>query len=683
LTSNPALDANPTWSHDGTKIAFVRGGFGSEQIYVLDADSCHECIGTPPTNLSQSASSNTTPDWSPDGTKIVFATNRDGNYELYIINPDGTGVTRLTSNAFSDRESNWQPISVTPLPGISINDVTLAEGGSGTKNFDFTVTRSGDTSITSSVNFATADGTATVANSDYVANSGTLSFAAGETTKTITIVVNGDTTVEPDETFSVNLSNCVGCIITDSHGVGTILVGQAVSNGKIAFVSDRDGNNEIYTMNVDGTGVARLTVNVASDVSPTWSPDGSKIAFVSNRDGNNEIYTMNADGTGVTRLTTSTSDDSSPAWSPDGSKIAFQTNRDSFSNPEIYVMNVDGSGQTRLTVNTFSDLTPAWSPNGTKIAFSTNRDGNFEIYTMNADGTGATRLTSNPALDANPTWSHDGTKIAFVRGGFGSEQIYVLDADLCHECIGTGPTNLSQSASRNLGPAWSPDGTRILFASSRDGNFELYAINPDGTGVTRLTSNTVSDTEPNWQPVHPFDYSLSNNGPLSASAGGGGTVTMTATLKAGTARPVTLSCSGLPAGITCGAFTVNPVTPTLAGATSVLTINVGASVAAGSYSFTVTGSPLGATTTPTTVSVTVTVKDSTSTSVGNVSCSIALGTSSCTASVTATVADTATPSSAPTGTVTFSLTPGSTGGSLSSNTCNLSTTSGVTSCSVV
>src|SRR2546426_250239 len=411
LTSNPALDANPTWSHDGTKIAYVRGGVGSEQIYVMDEDFCHDAVGTAPTSLSKTASRDLGPAWSPDGTRILFASSRDGNFELYAINPDGTGVTRLTSNTVSDTEPNWQPISVTPLPGISINDVTLAEGGSGTKNFDFTVTRSGDTSITSSVNFATADGTATIANSDYVANSGTPSFAAGETTKTITIVVNGDTTVEPDETFSVNLSNCVGCIITDSHGVGTILVGQAVSNGKIAFVSDRDGNNEIYTMNVDGTGVARLTVNVASDVSPTWSPDGSKIAFVSNRDGNNEIYTMNA------------------------------------------------------------------------------------------DGTGATRLTSNPALDANPTWSHDGTKIAFVRGGFGSEQIYVLDADLCHECIGTGPTNLSQSASRNLGPAWSPDGTRILFASSRDGNFELYAINPDGTGVTRLTSNTVSDSEPNWQPI--------------------------------------------------------------------------------------------------------------------------------------------------------------------------------------
>src|SRR2546427_4342073 len=211
---------------------------------------------------------------------------------------------------------------------------------------------------------------------------------------------------------------------------------------------------------------------------------------------------MNADGTGVTRLTTSASDDLSPAWSPDGSKIAFQTNRDSGFSPEIYVMNVDGSGQTRLTVNTAIDLAPAWSPDGTKIAFSTNRDGNYEIYTMNADGTGATRLTSNAANDAGPTWSHDGTKIAFERGYFTTAgQIYVLDADSCHECIGTPPTNLSQSASSNTTPDWSPDGTKIVFATNRDGNYELYIINPDGTGVTRLTSNTVSDREPSWQPI--------------------------------------------------------------------------------------------------------------------------------------------------------------------------------------
>ena len=126
----------------------------------------------------------------------------------------------------------------------------------------------------------------------------------------MTVVVNSDTTVEPDETFLVNLSNCIGCIITDTHGVGTILSGQAVSNGKIAFVSQRDGNDEIYTMNADGSNVQRLTSDPIgspnSDLSPTWSPDGTRIAFVSNRDGNYEIYVMNADGSNQQRLTSST-----------------------------------------------------------------------------------------------------------------------------------------------------------------------------------------------------------------------------------------------------------------------------------------------------------------------------------------------------------------------------------------
>src|SRR5437667_8781004 len=92
--------------------------------------------------------------------------------------------------------------------------------------------------------------------------------------------------------------------LVSPFGVGTILVGQAVSNGKIAFVSDRDGNNEIYTMNADGTGVTRLTIDTVvshNDLNPAWSPDGTKIAFASDRDGNYEIYSMNAYGTGVTR----------------------------------------------------------------------------------------------------------------------------------------------------------------------------------------------------------------------------------------------------------------------------------------------------------------------------------------------------------------------------------------------
>ncbi|MCH8978080.1 MAG: PD40 domain-containing protein, partial [Armatimonadetes bacterium] len=122
-------------------------------------------------------------------------------------------------------------------------------------------------------------------------------------------------------------------------------VGKKVDT-KIAFVSERNGNEEIYVMNMDGTGQRRLTNNPAVDSSPSFSPDGTKIAFSSTRDGDFEIYVMNADGTGQTNLTNSAAIDGNPSFSPDGSKIAFSSDRS--GNQEVYVMNVDGTGLTRL-----------------------------------------------------------------------------------------------------------------------------------------------------------------------------------------------------------------------------------------------------------------------------------------------------------------------------------------------
>jgi len=92
---------------------------------------------------------------------------------------------------------------------------------------------------------------------------------------------------------------------------------------KLAFVSQRDGNSEIYVMNADGSEQENLTRQPASDSHPSWSRDGRKLLFVSRRDGNAEIYVMNADGSGLRNLTRTPSDDLDPSWSPDGRAIAF------------------------------------------------------------------------------------------------------------------------------------------------------------------------------------------------------------------------------------------------------------------------------------------------------------------------------------------------------------------------
>ena len=134
---------------------------------------------------------------------------------------------------------------------------------------------------------------------------------------------------------------------------------------KILFQSDRVPDTtvavrfRIYVMNSDGSNVNRLTPQDSSDsYQPAWSPDGTKIAFGSNRDGNGEIYVMDVNGANVVRLTTHSAEDGQPAWSPDGSKIAFVTARD--GNAEIYLMNAtDGSELVNLTNNADADFTPA------------------------------------------------------------------------------------------------------------------------------------------------------------------------------------------------------------------------------------------------------------------------------------------------------------------------------------
>ncbi len=124
---------------------------------------------------------------------------------------------------------------------------------------------------------------------------------------------------------------------------------------KIAF----EGLYGIYTVNIDGSEVTALT-DVYTDSSPAWSPDGKQIAFVSIRDGNDEIYVMNSDGSNLSRLTDNSAKDFAPAWSPDSQFIAFLSDRD--GNREIYVMNADGSNQKNITNSSDEECSPQWQP---------------------------------------------------------------------------------------------------------------------------------------------------------------------------------------------------------------------------------------------------------------------------------------------------------------------------------
>lgn len=268
-----------------------------------------------------------------------------------------------------------------------------------------------------------------------------------------------------------------------------------VIRNQIVFNTDRDGNNEIYVMNSDGSSQTPIISDAAEDIDPAVSPDGSQIAFSSDRDGNLEIYKVNADGSNLTQLTfTTTISNFGVAWSPDGSQIAF-VRFTGAQNFEIFTMNADGSGETNITNNAADDLDPDWSPDGSQIAFSSDRDadGDPEVFVMNSDGSGVTQLTFNTIeVDRAPAWSPDGSQIAFQSNRLQSDNIFIMNAD------GSSQTQLTTSFSGDTVPDWSPDGLQVTFESDRDGNAEVYIINTDGSGVTNLTLNAAADSNPDW-----------------------------------------------------------------------------------------------------------------------------------------------------------------------------------------
>jgi len=179
----------------------------------------------------------------------------------------------------------------------------------------------------------------------------------------------------------------------------------------IAFYSDSAGAFEIFKMKVDGSAVQQLTTDQGIyeeyDFPPAplhlaWSPDGEDIAFISDRDGNAEIYVMDQDGGNIQQLTFNDNQDEWPVWSPEGNNIAFHSNR--YGDYEIFLVNIDGSDVIQLTSNLGISTEPDWSLDG-RIAFTSSRTGDSELWIMDGDGKNQQQLTFEEGYDGGPVWS--------------------------------------------------------------------------------------------------------------------------------------------------------------------------------------------------------------------------------------------------------------------------------------
>jgi Tol biopolymer transport system component len=496
LTNNPATDACPVISPDGTKIAFTSDRNGRPNIYVMNSDGSNVQAVTHFSDEEGSHARAYDPAWSPDGTKLVYVTSffNGESSGLAVVNANGSGEPVYISTTSEAADPAWSP-----------------------------------------------DGTRIA----FVGREGT-QFPTEEGFPYYLFVTNAD------GSGSTRIVKDTPIFFSFAYPPAASGPSWSPDGTRLAFVSDRDGNEEIYTVGATGGAVTRLTNNPAADTLPTWLGDG--IAFTSTRNGgrdvyvmypepplasveplmfrltgnagNNfdadwrpiapaapsnvsasriaflrmhrynhddaDIYTSNPDGTNEVNVTNSPQTELYPAWSPDGTMIAF------VRRPEraLFVMNADGTNVRELTPVSDAAVKPAWSPDSRRIAFIGGSDLAYTLSVVNVDGTGRRRLVPLDGTYREVAWSPDGTRLAYVQdrfSGFTDPAIHVVNLD------GTGARMLSIGINADRHPDWSPDGTKIAFSGIRT-NPEIFVMNADGTNQKQLTDNGVTDSWPTWSP---------------------------------------------------------------------------------------------------------------------------------------------------------------------------------------
>jgi Tol biopolymer transport system component len=237
ISEDPASDVDPAISRNGQHIIFTSNRSGNNDIFIVGS------AGGTAVNLTKHPANDGWPRWSPNGKHIVFHSNRDGNFEIYIMNADGSAATRLTNYSGVDMYPDWSP-----------------------------------------------DGKEIVFRRDI-------------------------------DIYAVDLTNGQTRRLTDAPPLNQMAVWSP--NGKqLAFMSARDGYPSVFIMNADGTEQTNLTSKDPGDAdsdwlsrAPAWSTDGRQIYFMSFRPStqlDNEIFVMNLDGSGLQRLTNVLGMDGSP-----------------------------------------------------------------------------------------------------------------------------------------------------------------------------------------------------------------------------------------------------------------------------------------------------------------------------------------------------------------------------------
>ena len=260
----------------------------------------------------------------------------------------------------------------------------------------------------------------------------------------------------------------------------------------LAWVS-RGAITELMVYDVETGSTETMVSGVAETQPPIWAPGSDRIAYVSDTDGDPDIYMVELSGGQKTRLTFNPAREEIGDWSPDGEWLVFTES----GHEGLLLRNPNGVNRIELTGG--PDFDPAWSPKGDRIAFLRQTDDGRDVYVLRptnsndwTDDTDEVSVSEAEHDESAPAWSASGRRLAFVVHFDDQTEIFTVNVD------GSERERLTQNTADDLMPVWSETGDKIAFVSYAYGNAEILYMNGDGSEQMRLTVNDATDAQPDW-----------------------------------------------------------------------------------------------------------------------------------------------------------------------------------------
>jgi Tol biopolymer transport system component len=409
--------------------------------------------------------------FSPDGRTIAFVSERDGNLELYTLNRDGTGLQRLTNEFGLDDHPAWSPDGKR-IAFCSTRQASATPGQAW--NAIYVMNADGSDVRRISPRDAADYSPAWSPRGDWIACASG-SGAAGGTDLHV---------MKPDGSERKQVIKDGGWPAFSADGAA------------LYFHSQREGKWGIWRVQLDGSGLERITPADVEAFTPRAAADGKSLVAAVKRDKHRQIERIDLATRKPTAVTSDPTDHWNPSLAPDGQVLYHRSAAD------FLVPNVELWGSPPgcpMQMLRLAGAFPAVSPDGSRVALTGNNFSQLDV--MNLDGTGRKNLFSSPPRTVfSLSWAHVGDRIAFshgtaFQGPEGKVDIEIIAPD------GTGARSLTSKAGNNGFPSFAPDGKQLVFRSGRDGAKNLYVMNHDGTGVRRLTEGKWTDTMADWSPT--------------------------------------------------------------------------------------------------------------------------------------------------------------------------------------